>query len=65
MEILLTLTLLKTNIEPELCLENHGFTSELLTLCDHQHMVAVMSVTSYQIHSFTLSTSLALFPSLT
>lgn len=60
METSLTLTLLKTNIEPESCFENHGFTSELLVLCDHQHILVVVSVTSYQIHSFTLSASLAL-----
>lgn len=60
METVLTLTLLKTNIEPDPCFENHGFTSELLILCDHQHIVVVMSVTSYRVCSFTLSASLTL-----
>lgn len=61
MGTLLTLTLLKTNIAPEPCSENHGFTSQLLVLCDHQHIVVVRSVTSYQICSFALSASLALY----
>lgn len=60
MEMLLTLTLFKTNIEPEPCFENHGFTSELLILCDHQHIVVVMSVTSYQIRCFALFATPAL-----